>query len=151
MSKKRTLKQDRELAIQLAEKLGHEMGPWESWVFQPRRICFCKVCYDWVGLTNHRNWEYNKKWMTIDKGITGTAIMPKVADNYTSGWRTKKCSGIKEKAILKRIRTKEYNKILKIIIVHSAERAAEILSGKDLEKKKKIKGPIEDRFEILDL
>ncbi len=118
----RTLKQDRELAIQLAEKLGHEMGSWRWWFCKRRAICHCKLCGDWAGLHCDREWEYNPDWCH-SAGITGPAII----DDYE--WRTERCWGIKYRAKERRAWTRRYNKIMKIIKTNKPEKAAQIICG----------------------
>ena len=105
----RTLKADRELVIKLATKLGHEMGPWGQWFDQNRGICFCKLCNDWAGVNQNRDWKYSKTFYMSFDGITGPAI----EENHN--WRKTKCFGVKRRAIYK-TKHKEYKECDKIIL-----------------------------------
>jgi hypothetical protein len=131
----RTLKQDRELAIKIAEGLGHEMGPWRSWFFRRKAICSCKLCNDWVGLGHSRDWEYDPDSRPLGKNIHGTAIDPRTGHRtdsnkpYNFGFRKNRCRGIKERAKRRSRHTQRVKQIIYLIENHTAKEAAEILCG----------------------
>lgn len=125
---KRTLKEDRELIITLATKLGHEMGSWDWWFGKRRAIIFCKLCGNWAGLNSGRNWTYESEsefgWVDMDAGITGPAI---IDDNFH--WRKERCSGVRWRGIERAKWTREYNRILSLIANNKPDEAAKILLG----------------------
>lgn len=126
MKTKRTLKQDRELAIKLAEKLGHEMGGWGWWFCIPKRIAFCKLCGDWIGIGEKRDWEYDPSLFGFQSdSITGTAIV----DDYSL--RKTKCVGVAYRARKRSRWQKQVEKILSIIKGHSGYDAAKIIVGNE--------------------
>ncbi len=118
----RTLKQDRELAVNLAEKLGHEMGGWGWWACLPKRKAHCKLCGDWIGIKEVRNWEYSSTYYS-SAGITGTAI----EEDYE--WRKSKCSGVAYRARERSRWQKRVKRILSVIKNHSDYDAARIICG----------------------
>ncbi len=122
--KKRTLKQDRELAVKLAEKLGHEMGGWGWWACLPKRKAHCRLCGDWIGITEEREWKYDPNFFGgHNSGITGTAI----EEDYEL--RKTKCTGVAYRARERSRWQKRVKEVLSIIKKHPAFDAAKILCG----------------------
>ena len=125
---RRTFKEDRKLAIKLAEKLGHEIGAWRWWDGQKQGLASCKLCGCWIGVSSdNRDWVYDpddEDMYESSSGIKGTAIF-----GFGFTQTTERCSGVKYRATQRMIWTKEYKRILNIINANSPEDAAKLICG----------------------